>query len=85
MVAAAGIVALLPFFGRAKSIPRTPHEAPAIMLIGPLALAAAGLVFGLAPPVVGQLLVQPAVTAVDRRGADRQARAVARDQPAAGP
>ena len=64
MVAAAGVVALLPFFGRAQSTPRPAHEAPAIMLVGPLALAAAGLVFGLAPPVVGQLIVEPAVAAI---------------------
>ncbi|MDZ3836279.1 MAG: putative monovalent cation/H+ antiporter subunit A [Rhodospirillales bacterium] len=64
MVALAAIVALLPFIGRQKPTPQAPHEAPLAMLAGPVLLAALGLVFGLVPPIVGDFLVQPAVTAV---------------------
>ncbi|MFT7571133.1 MAG: multicomponent Na+:H+ antiporter subunit A [Paracoccaceae bacterium] len=64
MVAVAGIVALRPFFGAPKPTPKTPHEAPLRMWIGPLVLAALGLTFGLAPSLIAGSIVQPAVTAV---------------------
>jgi multicomponent Na+:H+ antiporter subunit A len=64
MVALAAIVALLPFIGRRKPTPHAPHEAPVAMLAGPVVLAFFGLFFGLVPPVVGDALVQPAVSAV---------------------
>lgn len=64
MVALAAIVGLLPFIGRRRPTPRAPHEAPVAMLAGPVVLAFFGLFFGLVPPVVGDALVQPAVTAV---------------------
>ncbi|MEL6217160.1 MAG: hydrogen gas-evolving membrane-bound hydrogenase subunit E [Pseudomonadota bacterium] len=55
--------------GRKKPVgpdgpPRAPHESPVALWLGPLALASLGLVFGIAPDLVGATLVQPAVTAV---------------------
>ncbi len=64
MVAVAGIVALRPFYGQRLTTPKTPHEAPISMWIGPVGLAALGLTFGLAPSLIAQSLVQPAVTAM---------------------
>ena len=64
MVAVAAIVGLRPFFARPVATPKTPHEAPFRMWIGPITLAALGLFFGLVPPLVANGLVQPAVTAV---------------------
>jgi len=64
MVAAAGIVALRPFFGKPLPTPKTPHEASFAMWIGPVLLAALGLLFGLVPSLIAGALVQPAVSAV---------------------
>jgi len=64
MVAIAGIVALRPFYGTRLATPKTPHEAPARMWIGPIMLAGLGLAFGLAPTLIADTLVQPAVTAI---------------------
>ena len=64
MVAVAGIVAVRPFFGRSPGFSRKVHDPPFAMWLGPVALAALGLAFGLVPPTVGQGLVQPAVSAV---------------------
>ncbi len=59
MVAVAGLVAIKPFLG-----PRTPAaakagEPPFAMWLGPAVLAAGGLVFGIAPELVGATLVNP--------------------------
>jgi multicomponent Na+:H+ antiporter subunit A len=64
MVAVAGIIALRPFYGSQRQTPKTPHEVPPRMWIGPLLLALLGLTFGLAPSVIADTLVQPAVTAI---------------------
>ena len=64
MVAVAGIVALRPFHGAALETPKPPREAPAALWAGPLLLAALGLSFGLAPSLIADTLVQPAVTAI---------------------
>jgi multicomponent Na+:H+ antiporter subunit A len=55
-VAAAGLLVVRPFFGSLKPTPRDPHEAPADMWIGPLLLAAVGLVFGLVPTLASGLV-----------------------------
>lgn len=52
------IVAVRPFFGAPQATPRTPHEPPPSMWLGPAALSVAGLVTGLLPG-----LVVPAVAA----------------------
>ena len=64
MVAVAGVVALRPFHGPRSSTPKAPHEAPVRMWLGPVLLAGLGLTFGLAPSLIADSLVQPAVTAV---------------------
>ncbi|MDJ0943713.1 MAG: putative monovalent cation/H+ antiporter subunit A [Kiloniellales bacterium] len=64
MVAAAAIVALRPFYGPPAATPKPPQEAPVQMWIGPLLLATLGLSFGLAPSLIADVFVQPAVTAI---------------------
>src|SRR5688572_16885763 len=49
LVAAAGLVGLRPFLGKALPTPRPAHEAPPSLLLGPLALAGLGAAFGLWP------------------------------------
>jgi multicomponent Na+:H+ antiporter subunit A len=58
------MVAWTPFAGRTVQAPKAPHEAPPSMLVGPLALAALGLTFGLAPGLVQDGLMRPAAAAV---------------------
>ncbi len=43
------LVGIKPFFGENLSTPKTPHEAPIKMLVGPLILAVLGLLIGLFP------------------------------------
>ncbi len=64
MVAVAAIVALRPFYGPLAPTPKAPREAPARMWLGPLVLAILGLSFGMAPWLMADFFVQPAVTAV---------------------
>jgi len=58
------LVAWVPFAGRTVQAPKAPHEAPPSMLVGPLLLAALGLLFGLAPGLVQDGLMRPAAAAV---------------------
>lgn len=58
-ITAAAIVALRPFHGTLKATPRTPHEAPLSMLLGPSVLALLSLLLGLFVPFTG-----PAFSAV---------------------
>jgi multicomponent Na+:H+ antiporter subunit A len=62
--AAAGLVAFRPFFGPRRDTPRPAHEAPWPMLLGPVMLASAGLVFGLLPAPTAGRLIDPAASAV---------------------
>jgi multicomponent Na+:H+ antiporter subunit A len=64
MVAIAGIVAVAPFYGAAAATPGTPHDPSPRLWLGPMALAGLGLLFGLQPPFAGNLMVQPAVSAI---------------------
>ncbi len=64
VVAAAGIVALRPFFGALKPTPKSPHEAPPSMLAGPCVLAGLSLVLGFMPWLVGDGLLNAAASAV---------------------
>ena len=64
MVAVAGIVALRPFYGSRRPTPKAPCEAPFRLWFGPVLLAGLGLTFGLAPSLIADSLVQPAVTAI---------------------
>ncbi len=64
MFAVALIVAWKPFFGPQGDLPRTPHEGPWAMVLGPATLAVLGLLFGLMPGVAAYYLIEPAVAAV---------------------
>lgn len=61
---AAGLVVIKPFFGRKPILKRDPHESPLSMWLGPLLLAALGLLFGLMPALVDETLIVPATVAV---------------------
>ena len=63
MVAAAGLVSLKPFLGAPGRTPRAPHEAPLSMILGPVLLAGAGLLFALFPSLVSEYGVKAAVQA----------------------
>ncbi len=67
-VAVAGIVVVRPFFGDRPETKKSPHEAPLSMWLGPVLLAVLGLVFGIAPGIIGASLVEPAVFAVAGAG-----------------
>jgi multicomponent Na+:H+ antiporter subunit A len=63
LVAIAGIVGFRPFFGSRPDLPKAPHEAPAVMWVGPMLLAALGLMCGLAPSIA-EGVVSAAVVSV---------------------
>jgi multicomponent Na+:H+ antiporter subunit A len=56
LVAAAGASGMRPFFGKRGETPRRPHEGPPALVLGPLALAALGLVLGIMPGSVSTVL-----------------------------
>jgi multicomponent Na+:H+ antiporter subunit A len=62
------VVALLigwkPFFGALKHTPRHPHEAPFPMWIGPAILAAFGLLAGVLPGLLAEIIVAPTAASV---------------------
>ncbi|WP_157115753.1 hydrogen gas-evolving membrane-bound hydrogenase subunit E [Ketogulonicigenium robustum] len=62
MVAVAATLAIRPFFGADKPTPIPAHEAPWTMLLGPLLLAALGLVTGLAAPQTLGPLIEASLT-----------------------
>jgi len=64
MVAVAGMIAIKPFLGPATSATARAKEPPLAMWIGPAVLAACGLVFGVAPELVGSALVNPTAGAL---------------------
>ncbi|MEO0709613.1 MAG: putative monovalent cation/H+ antiporter subunit A [Pseudomonadota bacterium] len=62
MFAVAGIVAFKPFWRPAQmETPRSPKEARWPMLAGPVILAVLGLIFGLAPGLIQESLINPTV------------------------
>ena len=63
MVAIAARLSLRIFFGRPGALPKTPHEAPLSMWLGPTLLAGLGLVIGVAPDFVAKSFVASAVSA----------------------
>jgi multicomponent Na+:H+ antiporter subunit A len=64
-IAVAAIIALRPFYGRRHETPKTPHEAPFSMLLGPGLLAVGSLSLGLLPALLGgNALLTSAATAV---------------------
>lgn len=56
LVATAALVVVKPFFGSFQPTPKAPHDAPFAMWIGPMVLASAGMVAGVFPGTVSQLL-----------------------------
>ncbi len=64
MVAVAGMVAIKPFLGARTAAADRAGEPPFAMWLGPAVLAAGGLVFGIAPELVGAGLVNPTATAL---------------------
>ena len=60
VAAAAG---LGPFWGERRQTPKSPHETPASMWAGILALAGLGLLFGIFPAIVSAPLINPAASA----------------------
>lgn len=64
MVVVAGVVAVRCFAGDLTATPRTPHDPGFAMLAGPVVLATLGLLFGLAPWLVGDGLIVPAASAI---------------------
>ncbi|MBN1967313.1 MAG: putative monovalent cation/H+ antiporter subunit A [Anaerolineae bacterium] len=63
-ILAAALVSLKPFFGAEARTPKSPHEAPLSMTLGPLLLAGLGLALGLVPHLVGDYAVKAAASAV---------------------
>lgn len=64
IVGVAGLVAVKPFFGPLGETPKSPHEAPFGMLIGPAVLTVVALIFGLAPFLPEQGFIKAAVASV---------------------
>jgi multicomponent Na+:H+ antiporter subunit A len=60
VAAAAGIG---PFFGARKETPKSPHEAPPGMWLGPMLLAGLSLLFGIFPGIINGMLISPAASA----------------------
>jgi multicomponent Na+:H+ antiporter subunit A len=63
LVALALLVGVKPFFRSEADLPRTPHEPPVEMWLGPLILGGLGLSFGLVPGGLHRWLLEPAVGA----------------------
>jgi multicomponent Na+:H+ antiporter subunit A len=63
MVVAAGLVSLKPFFGAPGRTPHKPHEAPLSMILGPVVLGSAGVLFGAQPALVKDYAIKTAVQA----------------------
>jgi multicomponent Na+:H+ antiporter subunit A len=64
MVVAAGLVSIVPFLGVLKQTPKTPHEAPFSLWLGPALLAGISILIGVSPEGVAGSIVSPAVAAV---------------------
>ncbi|MEM7496471.1 MAG: hydrogen gas-evolving membrane-bound hydrogenase subunit E [Pseudomonadota bacterium] len=64
MVALTLVIILRVVFGKAGETPKAPREVPVALWMPPLLLSGLGLLFGVAPELVGKTIVQPAVTAV---------------------
>jgi multicomponent Na+:H+ antiporter subunit A len=64
LVATSLMVAFRPFAGARRETPKTPHEAPLSMLLGPVILATAGLFVGAAPGVFDSALGSAMATAI---------------------
>jgi multicomponent Na+:H+ antiporter subunit A len=64
LVAMSLVVAVWPFFGSFRQTPKSPHEAPISMLLGPLLLAVLGMFVGLIPGVFDRSIGSAMATAI---------------------
>jgi multicomponent Na+:H+ antiporter subunit A len=64
MLALGFAVGLKPFIGETKNTPKTPHEAPLSLWLGPVVLAGLGLIFGLFSPVLHAYISSPMASAI---------------------
>lgn len=64
LVAAAGLVAIKPFFGARTPTPKHPHKAPLRMVLGPILLGALTIALGLVPGPLTKYAVKPATEAI---------------------
>lgn len=67
LIAMALVVAVWPFFGRRSPAAQSAHEAPLLMLVGPLLLALTGLFVGLIPGTFDNALGSAMATAIRGR------------------
>jgi len=63
-VAAAGLIAVRPFYGLARPTPKRPHAPPLALWIGPLALGALGLALGITSSLTQTYIIGPAASAI---------------------
>jgi multicomponent Na+:H+ antiporter subunit A len=63
-VAAAGIIAIRPFFGKKSELPKRAHEAPPGLWLPPMLLACLGILFGIIPSLVEGPVLRSAVQAI---------------------
>jgi multicomponent Na+:H+ antiporter subunit A len=66
-VAAAGIVAIRPFFGKKSETSKRAHEAPPGLWLPPMLLACFGILFGIMPSLVDGPILRSAVQAISRK------------------
>ena len=70
MVGVAGVVSLRPFFLKRDRVSKVRHGETPGLLAGPLTLAAAGIVMGLAPGPVTRTVIEPAARALNGSAID---------------
>lgn len=58
------LVMIKPFLGEAVPTPKSPHEAPIAMLVGPILLGATGIVAGILPDWLGHDILAPGASAI---------------------
>ncbi len=64
LVAMSLVVAIWPFFGSLRETPKSPHEAPISMLLGPVILAGLGMFVGIIPGAFDQIMGSAMATAI---------------------
>jgi multicomponent Na+:H+ antiporter subunit A len=63
-ITAAGVVVVRPFLGPKRETPKHPHEAPLSLYLGPVVLAALGLLAGVLHPLTSAGFVAPMMTSL---------------------